>query len=81
MLSSLRNGTEKLIPKYFPDLMNSTRRIEFLPVEWRTDLQLDGGKHGINTIRWQIRSHISLLISGNTFVYIFPSYSYIIQQF
>ena len=44
MLSSLRNGTEKLIPKYFPDLMNSTRRIEFLPVEWRTDLQLDGGK-------------------------------------
>ena len=52
MLSSLRNGTEKLIPKYFPDLMNSTRRIEFLPVEWRTDLQLDGGKHGINTILW-----------------------------
>ncbi|XP_071961964.1 phospholipase DDHD1-like [Antedon mediterranea] len=43
--SDLRRGANKLIEKLFPDLktMVSTDRVEFLPVEWRSSLYLDGG--------------------------------------
>ncbi|XP_067941701.1 phospholipase DDHD1-like [Watersipora subatra] len=40
--NDLRNKADKLLPKYFPDLTAANQRIEFLPVEWRSDLQLDG---------------------------------------
>ncbi|XP_033106666.1 phospholipase DDHD1-like isoform X2 [Anneissia japonica] len=43
--SDLRRGANKIIEKLFPDLTSivSTDRVEFLPVEWRSSLFLDGG--------------------------------------
>ncbi|XP_022095658.1 phospholipase DDHD1-like [Acanthaster planci] len=43
--SDLRKGAEKIINKQFPDLKGPTctKRVEFLPVEWRTSLSLDNG--------------------------------------
>ncbi|VEL37664.1 unnamed protein product, partial [Protopolystoma xenopodis] len=38
----LRNQCNR-IKVYFPDLDQANQRIEFLPVEWRSSLQLDDG--------------------------------------
>ncbi|XP_038074819.1 phospholipase DDHD1-like [Patiria miniata] len=43
--SDLRKGADKTINKHFPDLTGPacTKRIEYLPVEWRSSLSLDSG--------------------------------------
>ncbi|CDS36238.1 phospholipase DDHD1 [Echinococcus multilocularis] len=38
----IRETSGKLIDSYFPDIRASKRRIQFLPVEWRNSLRLDG---------------------------------------
>ena len=38
----IRECSRKLIDSYFPDIRASGNRIEFLPVEWRSSLRLDG---------------------------------------
>ncbi|KAL5108854.1 Phospholipase DDHD1 [Taenia crassiceps] len=38
----IRETSRKLIDSYFPDIRASKHRIEFLPVEWRNSLRLDG---------------------------------------
>ncbi|KAM7535540.1 hypothetical protein Aperf_G00000103764 [Anoplocephala perfoliata] len=38
----IRETSKKLIESYFPDLRASERRVQFLPVEWRNSLRLDG---------------------------------------
>ena len=40
ILYRFRDCVERMKQKYFP---NSTHRIEFFPVEWRSSLKLDGG--------------------------------------
>ena len=42
---SLRKGSDKTVNKHFPDLKDPacTKRVEFLPVEWRSSLSLDSG--------------------------------------
>ena len=50
--------------KHFPDLISrtSTKRAEFLPVEWRTSLRLDGGvvdsitPQKLKGLRWVLNS-------------------------
>ncbi|XP_074662444.1 phospholipase DDHD1-like isoform X1 [Tubulanus polymorphus] len=39
----LRANVNKLRSKYFPDLDSDNQRAEYLPVEWRSSLKLDGG--------------------------------------
>ncbi|XP_071789031.1 phospholipase DDHD1-like [Asterias amurensis] len=48
--TDLRKGSEKTINKHFPDLKGPTctKRVEFLPVEWRSSLSLDSG--GVSAI-------------------------------
>lgn len=38
----IRATSNKLIASYFPDIEASEKCVEFLPVEWRTSLRLDG---------------------------------------
>uniref|UniRef100_A0A5K3F392 DDHD domain-containing protein n=2 Tax=Mesocestoides corti TaxID=53468 RepID=A0A5K3F392_MESCO len=38
----IRETARKLIDSYFPDISASEHRVEFLPVEWRNSLRLDG---------------------------------------
>ncbi|BHF73220.1 Phospholipase ddhd1 [Sparganum proliferum] len=38
----LRSTSQRLLESYFPDVTASQKRVEFLPVEWRTSLQLGG---------------------------------------
>ncbi|EUB55450.1 Phospholipase DDHD1 [Echinococcus granulosus] len=38
----IRETSRKLIDSYFPDIRASKHRIQFLPVEWRNSLRLDG---------------------------------------
>nr|XP_006811963.1 PREDICTED: phospholipase DDHD1-like [Saccoglossus kowalevskii] len=42
--TDLRTTTQKMVAKHFPSLASatSTKRVEFLPVEWRSVLKLDG---------------------------------------
>lgn len=40
--NELRDTVDRLKNKYFPKLDNTNQRVEFLPVEWRSNLQLDG---------------------------------------
>lgn len=40
--SRIRETSRKLIDSYFPDVRASGHQIEFLPVEWRSSLRLDG---------------------------------------
>lgn len=40
--NELRDTVDRLKKKYFPKLDNINQRVEFLPVEWRSNLQLDG---------------------------------------
>eukprot|EP00106_Octopus_bimaculoides_P013488 XP_014780930.1 PREDICTED: phospholipase DDHD1-like [Octopus bimaculoides] len=40
--NELRESIERLKKKNFPNLDQSNQRVEFLPVEWRSSLQLDG---------------------------------------
>ena len=39
---SFREACTQVAKKYFPELWNE-KRIEFLPVDWRTSLTLDDG--------------------------------------
>lgn len=41
-LFRLREGVRKMEEKHFSD--NNDEHVEFLPVEWRSKLALDGGK-------------------------------------
>ncbi len=38
----IRETSRRLIDSYFPDVRAAETRVEFLPVEWRNSLQLDG---------------------------------------
>ncbi|VDL18490.1 unnamed protein product [Hymenolepis diminuta] len=38
----IRDTSKKLVESYFPDLHASERQVQFLPVEWRNSLRLDG---------------------------------------
>nr|CDS33766.2 phospholipase DDHD1 [Hymenolepis microstoma] len=38
----IRDTSTKLIESYFPELRASEQRVQFLPVEWRNSLRLDG---------------------------------------
>ncbi|CAH8831050.1 unnamed protein product [Trichobilharzia szidati] len=40
--NELRNACDKIKARYFSHLDEENQRVEFLPVEWRTSLQLDG---------------------------------------
>ncbi|KAK4472836.1 hypothetical protein MN116_004051 [Schistosoma mekongi] len=40
--NELRDTCDKIKTRYFPHLDKQNKRVEFLPVEWRTVLQLDG---------------------------------------
>lgn len=42
LLRSLSKICNQLKVRYFPDLDAGNQRVEFLPVEWRTSLRLDG---------------------------------------
>ena len=45
LLHRLRKMCEKTKQRYFPELKSDNhKRCEFLPVEWRSKLKLDGGK-------------------------------------
>ena len=44
-MNSLRERLSALQQKLYPDLSSSNQRAEFLPVEWRTSLRLDGGEN------------------------------------
>ncbi|VDO01757.1 unnamed protein product [Rodentolepis nana] len=39
---NIRDISNKLIESYFPELRASEQRVQFLPVEWRNSLRLDG---------------------------------------
>ncbi|XP_072032458.1 phospholipase DDHD1-like isoform X2 [Amphiura filiformis] len=60
----LRNSADKVKSKHFPDLISrtSTKRAEFLPVEWRTSLRLDDGivdsitPQKLKGLRWMLNS-------------------------
>ncbi|KAJ8044354.1 Phospholipase DDHD1 [Holothuria leucospilota] len=43
--ADLSKGKHKVVKKYFPELLSRgcVQRAEFLPVEWRSSLKLDGG--------------------------------------
>jgi len=41
---SLREACQKVKEKSLPELDQQKKRAEFLPVEWRSSLKLDGGK-------------------------------------
>ena len=40
---SLRESVIKMKEKHFPELDVANKRVEFLPIEWRSSLKLDGG--------------------------------------
>ncbi|KAK7103636.1 hypothetical protein V1264_018501 [Littorina saxatilis] len=42
-VKDLRDRVSSLQHKFYPDLSSNNQRCEFLPVEWRSSLKLDGG--------------------------------------
>ncbi|ELT99325.1 hypothetical protein CAPTEDRAFT_197144 [Capitella teleta] len=40
--ADIRESTQRVCDKYFSELRSSNKRAEFLPVEWRSTLRLDG---------------------------------------
>ena len=46
---SLREACQKVKEKSLPELDQQKKRAEFLPVEWRSSLKLDGGKQFTST--------------------------------
>ena len=49
LVPSLRETCSKVI-KNFPEVAADNKRAEFLPVEWRSSLKLDGGTFGLLTL-------------------------------
>lgn len=48
--------------KLFPDLSANNHRVEFIPVEWRSGLKLDGGTGRISSVyNGKIRGRLQVI--------------------
>lgn len=56
-LLRMRDAARKMAEKHFSD--RTTEHVEFLPVEWRSKLSLDGGV-GEDQIQFKLNSFVSV---------------------
>lgn len=64
----MRDAARKMAEKHFSD--RTTEHVEFLPVEWRSKLSLDGGE-GEDHIQLNFDSFLSVCFLAEWFSFIF----------